>query len=283
MRSSINVLADYREVPFEREVVLRCPKEHIAKEMKHLTRGFKRNEPVEKVEKQDVVMLALESELAKFNKPTVPVTVGGGLFDAELEEQLIGHSVGESFTAKVQDKPVAVTIKKANRTIYPEPTDEMAAAYAAEHEELAGIKTVEAYREHVIQEYYKEGRRDAVYGTMEEIMNYVLTHSDWEFDEEELDALVQEYKAQVQEELAEEGKEYDQLQEEELSRFFGVTTLEEAEKMLRGSAEQSIAVALWVCAVHEKDAAAITMDEAMELGWDFLETYVRENMTILEE
>lgn len=283
MKSSINTLADYHEAPFEREVVLRCPAEYVEKELKHLVRSLKKNEQAEILEKGVVAVLALESALPKFQKPMVPVTIGSGLFDAGLEEQLIGHRVGESFMAEAQGKPVQVTVKQASRTVYPEPTDEMAAAYAAEHEEFEGITTVEEYRQRIIEKYLKDQRDGAFYGAMEDVMNYVLTHSDWEFDDEELAELVEERRKELREELAEEGKDFDKLTEEELKGYFDVSTFEEVGHILTSSAEQYIATALWFGAVYGKDTQSMTMDELLDLGWGFLEDYVKENLNIMEE
>lgn len=89
MKSKINELADYREAPFQKEVTITCPDEHINVQMKHLTRKFKKTEAISEVAKGDVVVLSLVSELTKFNRPMVPITVGSHLFDEELEAQLI--------------------------------------------------------------------------------------------------------------------------------------------------------------------------------------------------
>ena len=176
MKSAINVLADYHDAPFERNVTVACPEEYIQTQMKHLTRSFKKTGSVEKIEKGDVVVLALQSELAKFNRPMVPLTVGGRLFDAELEEQLVGRCVGETFTAMVQDKAVTVTVKQASRTIFPEPTDEMAAAYAETHEGFEGVCTVNDYRNHVTEKYIEQEKQSIFYQTMDEVLSLSLIH-----------------------------------------------------------------------------------------------------------
>lgn len=284
MKSTINTLADYREAPFQWEQVIRCPEEHIQKQLRRLTRAGKRTEPVQTVEQGDVVVLALESALPKFNRPMVPLTVGGGLFDTELEEQLAGHAVGETFSAQVQGQAVTVTIKQGSRTIFPAPTDEMAAAYAAEHEELAGIDTVEKYRRHVAETYCAEQREPLLYDAMDSVLEYVLTHSDWNFDDGELAESAAELKTQLRSSLSEEEhKEFDHLTEEELRSYYDVGSYEELERLLVSESERRIATALLGAACTGADPAEETLDELEELCWRFFEQYVKEHLNIKEE
>ena len=284
MKSYINTLADYREAPFEKEIVISCPQKHIDAQMKHLTRAFKKTQSIQTVENGDVTVLSLESEIEKFNKPTVFVTVGGGLFNAEFEAKLVGHSVGETFEVLVDGKSVKVTVKQASRTVFPEATDEMAAKYAAEHEEFAGITTVKEYRERIVKEYIEEQRQSCYYKAMDDVLGYVLTHSDWEFSDEEIEALVNEEKTFIDGQLKDEGagKTYAGLSDEEISQFFGAPSREELEKMIRDGAEQRIAVALWLGAMNGIDTKNADIDE-IDGDWSFLENFVKDNITITEE
>lgn len=284
MKSYINTLADYREAPFEKNVVISCPQKHIDAQMKHLTRAFKKSQSVQTVENGDVTVLSLESGIEKFNKPTVFVTVGGGLFNAEFEEKLVGHSVGETFDITVDGNAVKVTVKQASRTVFPEPTDEMVAKYAAEHDEFSGITTVKEYRERIVKDYIEEQRQSCYYKAMDDVLGYVLTHSDWEFSDEEIEASVSEEKTFIDGQLKEEGagKTYAELSDEEISQFFGASSREELEKMLSDGAEQRIAMALWLGAMNGIDTKNANVED-IEGDWSFLENFVKENITITEE
>ena len=59
MKSKINKLADYREAPFERNVTIPYSEEHVQAQMRHLTRGYKKTEAVERLAKGDVAVLSL--------------------------------------------------------------------------------------------------------------------------------------------------------------------------------------------------------------------------------
>lgn len=279
MKSHINVLADYREAPFEKNVVIGCPEEYVQGQMKHLTRNNKRTENISVLEKGDVAVLSLESGLERFNRPSVFVTVGGGLFDRDFEEKLIGHTVGEVFEVTVKDVPVKVTVKQGSRTIFPEPTDEMVEAYAAEHDGYDGITTVEQYRKAVADRYIEEQRNNALYAAMDAVYDYVLTHSDFEFDGEEIAGMIEESREEVKQQLKEDGMELENLTEEELQVHFGVSSLEEFERELEVNAERSIASELWLMRVHGKNS----MEEIKGYPWGFMEGFVRENLNITEE
>jgi FKBP-type peptidyl-prolyl cis-trans isomerase (trigger factor) len=277
MKSKINTLADYRQAPFERQVVLHCPEEYVQTQLRHLTRAYKKTEPVTRVENGDVVVLAVESALPKFNRPMVPVTVGGKLYDEELEEQLPGHSVGETFQAQVQGETVTVTIRQASRTVFPEPTDEMAAAYAARHEGFAEIKTVAEYRRKVTEEYLEKERQSALFGAMDQVCSYVLTGSDWEFVQEEVDSVAETSWGEFLQSLEEDGKKLEDISSEQLQAEFGVSSIAELKELFQGGAEQQIATELWLEAVNGCSA------EELENPFAFLEEYVRENLTMEEE
>lgn len=285
MKSYINILADYHKTPLEKDITIRCPEEHIQSQMRHLTRNHKKTEPVSVMQEGDVVVLALESENPKFNRPMIPINIGGGLFDAAFEAALIGHSTAEPFTVTVQSKTVKVTVKQATRTVFPEPTDEMAAAYAAEHDELKDISTVEEYRQRIVDDYMEEQHRQVFFKAMDDVLGYVLTHSDWMFDKEEITALIQEETGFINQQLREDHKEaLDYLSDDELSRYFGVASRKEMDKIIENGAEQRIATALWNAAVNGMEAEKASLEELEnDADWSFLENFVKENLTIKEE
>jgi FKBP-type peptidyl-prolyl cis-trans isomerase (trigger factor) len=279
MKSTIGELVDYRTAPWERNVTVQCPDEHMQTQLRHLTRPYKKTEPVTTIQTGDVLLIALESRLPKFQRSMVPVTVGGGLFDASLEEALLGHAVGETFAVTVQEEPVTVTVKSGSRTVFPEPTDEMAKSYAQSHEGWEKVQSVDDYRRQVRETYIAEAKQQAVYATMDSICEYVLTHSDWNFDEEEIQEKMQEGRAEIEQGLKEEGKSLETLTADELQMYMGISSAEEIDTLLRTSMEQNIAQDLWLCAVHGK----ASVEEIEGYPWQFLDDYVRNNIQMKEE
>lgn len=281
MKSYINQLTDYRTVPIEKEVVIPSPKEHIQKELRQLTRKNKYTVPVDCIQKGDVAFLKLTSELPRYQKNMLPLTVGSGLFDQELEGQLLGHKAGDCFSATVENQPVEVEILKASRTCYPEPTDEMAAAYAAEHEEFAKAVTVAAYCKQVTEEYYRRQREDAIGNAMQTIIDAVLTTSDWEFDDEEIrDFAEKVMKEETENAEKDEGKKLRDMTPEEFKRCTGFDSMEEMKAFWLDNSEVWIATTLW-CAHENGKEPSLGDPEVM--SYRFLEDYVRNSITFKEE
>lgn len=292
MRTTIKTLVDYRLVPFEREVVISCPEEHIQKEFRRVVRLHKRTEKAELIATGDVVALKLKSEFPKFNKSMVPVTVGGGLYNAELEEKLIGHRTGETFAVTLSGSaseidepvPVEVTILQADRTIFPEADDEMVREYTAEKEEFAGISTVEAYRNKVIEDYLAQKRNDVFYGVMQQIADQVLAGSEVIYDEDEVAEICSremDYERRVMKET--EGIDFDALTDGEIMQKYGIATRKELEELVINNTKQRMVMMIWSAICRGKDPAVCTMDDEDSMDFEFLKQYIRENLTIKEE
>ncbi len=129
----------------------------------------------------DVVLLHTESGLSKFNKAKVPVTVGAGLYDNELEQAIIGLKVGDCKTVAVKNTPVSVKILQIKRKIVPELTDEL-----VEEQAIEDVHILTEYRK-----YYREKMMDSDIGrAMYEIMNKISDdYPVTEFDETDIATL----------------------------------------------------------------------------------------------
>ncbi len=278
MKSKINHLADYREAPFEKEHEIGVSEDFIKGQIRHLTRSGKKTVTPETIEKGDVAVLSLKSGLEKFNRPTVFVTCGGGLFDAEFEAQMIGHRSGETYTATVQGEPVETTVKNISRTIFPEPTDAMAEAYCKTQDGFEGITTLQGYIDKITQDELSEQRTKIVYEIVESIMDYVLEHSDFEFDEDELKAHDEETMKEITEQLQEQKKDLETLSSEEMETLFGVGNIDELKKFVHSQNEWMIAETLWAMDHYQLKSE----DELDFYAWDFLADHVKENIHFTE-
>ncbi len=281
MKSKIRSLADYRDIRFKSDIVIHCPEEYIEKQMRNTTRAYKHTESVPTLGRGDVALLELKSGLAKFNRDTVPVTVGEGLYDSELERQLVGRSMGETFEASVQGEKVTVTVKQATRTVFPEPTDAMCAEYAATHKEFEGIATAAGFRRKIIEDYHAEQKENAVREIMGQIIDYVWSKSKWDFDEGELNTLLQIDLDNFREELKREGKNFDALTDGEISDYFGIATRERLMEMTAEGIKYNVGLSLWSAACCGQSAEKCSLEA--EPDFKFLEDYVRSRLLIKEE
>ncbi len=286
MKSYINVLADFHDAPIEKNVVIPYPTEELEKKLKAVARIGKQVISPETVGSGDVAVIAMESELPKFNKKAAFVTVGGGLLNKAFEGTLLGKKVGDFYVTEVEDKPVKVTIKQISRTIFPEPSDEMVQAYAETHDEYKGICTLEEYKERVVNDYFEEAHERATFDALNQCIEYLLTHSDFEFNDDELQEVVGSYMESVQESLEEQCKSsMDDLTEKEMLALFDVHSKEEAMNLITSSAEREIATVLILAELHDADATDLTMDEVYGTFMDYgpIETFIKKTITIKEE
>lgn len=74
----------------------------------------------------DIVEVSLRSVLEKFNK-TVPLALGRGFFDKEVEAAMVGMEVGQEKTVLIQGEDVSISVISAKRKVVPEVTAAMLA------------------------------------------------------------------------------------------------------------------------------------------------------------
>ena len=106
----------------------------------------------EPVQAGDTVSFSCESTAAKYNKPKITVSVGRGLFDRDVEEQLIGRRAGDVIETSVNRVPVRVQILRVQRKQVPEPTDEMTAQMCVKDMQQQPVKTVAGYEKMIYQQ-----------------------------------------------------------------------------------------------------------------------------------
>ncbi len=278
MKSRIRFLADYRQAEFPRQLDGRCPAEYMKKNVQAVTRSGKRTENVTALEKGDAAVLTLISELSRFHRPMVPVAVGSGMYDRELEEQLLGRTVGETFTAQVQGTPVTVTVKQATRVVFPELTDKLVAEHAASQEGMETVRTVVDFRRWVEERYREEKRQDAFYTGMGACRDYVMAHSQWEFDESELADLIAGNRDFQRQTAKRRGLDYDTMPDEDFLRLFGKSR-DQMEQMFRQWAEKDLAIFLWMAGANGIDPAQADPEELKKSGLDVVEKYVSGQIT----
>ena len=131
----------------------------------------------------DTAALRTESELPKFNKPNVTVTLGRGLYNRELENAVIGKRVGDTVNVTVGEQPVKATVLALKRKQVPDPTDEM--VKALEQKDLKGnsIETVKEYEAYIREQKTLETLFNVGYYVMEDILRDYKVE---EFDEDDI-------------------------------------------------------------------------------------------------
>lgn len=139
IKSRAREIYDYHQVDISQFLTGFVPDERqLNKDMTRWLRRYGKTISVEQVEVGDTAVLRCHSALPRFEKPSITVPVGKGLFDKELESQFAGMSVGESRTLFKGDTSVEVTLLSASRVQLPALTDEAIGALGVE--EIQSVK-----------------------------------------------------------------------------------------------------------------------------------------------
>ncbi len=134
----------------------------------------------------DTLTLRTVSELPKFNKERVTVSIGRGLYDKGLETALVGKKAGEICEVIVKEKPVTATVLEIKRKTAPEPTDEMVEAMQEKDYKGNIIHTYAEYEAFICEGKTYEAVGNINYYMMDAIIkDYPVT----EYDEGDIKAL----------------------------------------------------------------------------------------------
>ena len=114
------------------------------RDLERLLRRFGTKTEADVVSEGDSVIVSCSSTMQRYNKTSLPVVVGKGIFNPVVEAALVGMALGETKTVTVHgydrrfpDYDVTLTVKKILHTVLPELTDATVASFG-----LEGISTV---------------------------------------------------------------------------------------------------------------------------------------------
>lgn len=279
MKTYINTLASYKDAPIQKEIDLSGEEAYLERQIRALTRSYKKAVHVNDVKKGDIITVDLKSDNSKFNRQNLKLSVGSNLFDKELEEKLIGLEINQLKEVMIHDQKVEICVKDGTRTIYPTPTNEMVKEYCIKNEDLKDIETVEQFKEYYINQFKTEAEEKMINQNVENIINYVLTHTDFEFDEGEIQKICHEIFQDIDMELSQDGKSLETITKDEFMLTYGVETKEEFEKLIRNEAEWIIASSAFLYTIMGKDPRDYSMyDAVQEEGYHILEEYIKEQL-----
>lgn len=119
----------------------------------------------------DTVTFQTKSEIAKFNKEKVTVSIGRGLYNKDLEEAAAGKRKGDSYELTINDKLVEVTVLEIKRKQEPaEVTDDMVAALRLKDDKGEPIITIDRYMAYTKEQKKMECLAYINYYVMEKLL-----------------------------------------------------------------------------------------------------------------
>ncbi|GGH50237.1 hypothetical protein GCM10008014_15200 [Paenibacillus silvae] len=137
---------------------------------------------VDIIEDGDSVVLDIKGDRDELNRNNLTLTIGLGLFDVEVEKQLIGMEKGETRSLKWKEQEdVVVEVKSVKRRSLAELTDNIISSL-----NIDGVNTVEEYKKSLLEEDLREKRLMAV---TRDAIDYVLNNSKFNIAEQDISYL----------------------------------------------------------------------------------------------
>ncbi|MCR4673670.1 MAG: hypothetical protein K5675_01570 [Lachnospiraceae bacterium] len=285
MKSKINSLVDYKTVEFETKKVLKhVSQDEIDKVLHQAVRKSKKSIQPETIAKGDIVTLCVKSNIERFNKKMVPVTVGNNLYSKELESQLPGMKKEEEKELVVDGETVVTKVLSITRYVFPEPTDENIRAYVKDIDEMKHITSIKELEAYLDEKSMEAQKIDARFDAIDEVIEYVLTHSDFDFDEDEIEEEFRRQMEMFKEGAKEEiGKDFDELTDEDFKVYAGADSREDMEEMVRQGIEWQIATLLWVAATQNVDSSTLSFEDEDTLDTSEIENYIESKLEFVKE
>lgn len=175
MITKVKKLGNYKELWESLNHIVIPSKEDLQEELiKEITNGFvsfvlKQEDAY--IEPGNLAIVQIKSALPKYNRESVSINVGRNLYDAQVENSLLGKKQNDRFSIEIMDNMVDITILEVKEKNYPDPTNEMAVAKGIEE-----LDTVEKY-----QSYFVTKRQtEAVNSKIEEFLNKMIEQTVFE-------------------------------------------------------------------------------------------------------
>ena len=184
LKTKVNRLFDYRDLDigtFRDTMSEEELKEEMENEIKKDLLTARVFTEKDTAEKGDVAELRLISRQPKFNRGSIKLNLGLGLFSKELEDGIIGHRRGESFDLVIDGITVSAEILSLKRRMPAELNDSFAAALG-----IPGVTTKDEYLSYVRNKYIDFFAKAYVEFHAMDIFDEAMAESDIEYAEEDI-------------------------------------------------------------------------------------------------
>ncbi|MBO4418757.1 MAG: hypothetical protein J5789_02910 [Oscillospiraceae bacterium] len=183
----------------------------------------------------DVITARLQSELQRFNREGVKITLGLGLLSRELENALIGHSCGEKVTCSVKGTSVTVIITDIQHKVVPPLDDEMLV-----EENLPGVTDKMSFHTYQVEKQRDEAATQLAYEIREEVIKEILTGSCLEITETDYQHWVDLQMNRIEWLSRFQGLELSDMTPSQISARIPVSSYEEIAPFLLGGARETM-------------------------------------------
>lgn len=183
MVSRIHQLKPYETVDFSAyRKIFQVDEAALSSQCQRLQNRFLRWEEGTVADLGDATLCTLTSQVPKFQKKAIPISVGAGLLPSAIEQALVGMQVGQEKTVQVDGQSVGIKLLSVKNRYLPELTDALVARL-----DLDGITTVAQLRQSLIQQQKQECASADSYEAAQYVMEatrqqseFILSQQDWQ-------------------------------------------------------------------------------------------------------
>lgn len=184
LKSKITKTRFFESIDLSSYVVpLRIDQARYEADIKKFCRKFAEKIQAEDVSADDLATIRCQSEIPKFQKESITVRIGLGLYSAELEKAVIGMKTGETRQVFAGGAQVTVTVLSCVRELIPPLTEEL-----AQNCGIPEIKSVEDALEYCRFKQYDELLDEVFDDAFSCFSSELLGSCEFDFDEAEKEA-----------------------------------------------------------------------------------------------
>lgn len=260
IKTQVVTLADYKDIdlrpyaaPFSME------EKELQKELMKYCIRYGTVETADAIAEGDIATLRLQGSSPRFIKDTVQVRVGKGLLNRELEQKLLGLSLGQTADLSADGEAVQVTVLDIRRRIPALPEDETVASW-----NLEGIADVEALRKSIVNAARNQYAEDMGESLALFLSDEVCRLSTFILDEEELEIARKEGHDMAVDMLRSGGLDPDTATDEEIQYATGGRTREEHFAFVEGISMDGVKSTAVGALLMEQEHAPMPTEEAYE-------------------
>lgn len=260
IKTQVVALADYRDIDLQPYAApFSMSEEELEKELTKYRNRYGTVEQAKTVLEGDIVSLRLQGSSPRFRKDAVQVRVGKGLLNRELEEKLLGLSLGQTADLSADGETVQVTVLKIRRPIPAPLEDEAVASWG-----LEGIANVKTLRRHIADSARNQYAEDMGESLALFLSNEVCRLSTFILDEEELETARKEGHDMAVDMLRSAGVDPNTATDEEIQNVTGGRTREEHFAFVEGISMDGVKSTAVGALLMEQEHAPVPTEEAYE-------------------
>ena len=203
----------------------------------------------------DFVTVDMESDMPKFQKTGITLRVGKGLLNPELEQSLIGMSMGDIKTVSLSEGQVRVKIRGIRRRVMPELTDEVVSSW-----DIDGVNSVETLLEQIKADAKAAYVEDMAESVTVALSEEVIARSKFVLDLDEVRIVEAEGRRLAEDMLRSAGVDPDTADDDAVRAVSGRTRQEHFE-FIREICLSGLKSACLGAGMMESDSAVIEPDD----------------------